>query len=68
MTKLKLEAMNAAVRLEHPRCIAVAFDDDGREVCRGAIEYADGEHLGIRTADGELLEHPMTLVRMEEAA
>jgi len=69
MTPMKLKALNDAARQEQPHYVAVALDDDGKEVCRGAIDYADGGMFGIRRADsGEVVEWPAELVRMEEEA
>ena len=32
--------------------VAVAYDDDGKPVFWGCVEYADGGYLGIRRAGG----------------
>ena len=48
MTPMKLKALNDAARQEQPHYVAVAVAlDDGKEVCRGTVEYADGEQFGI---------------------
>jgi hypothetical protein len=71
MSPMRLKALNDVARTEQPTAadyVAVAFDDDGAEVFRGRIEYADGGYFGIRNADGEVTEWPAELVHMQDAA
>ncbi len=48
----------------------VAHDDEGAEVFRGTLEYADGGMFGIRTGPGDedVTEWPAELCRVSTAA